>query len=119
MQFVLRQVQALRQFLDRPNLRELWLRAAVLRDDDVNQLTKVSDWFRQLERVELFANNPGHSAAPRLSAWLASDPSLRPVQWRGRWLSRSSVRKKCSPFAPRVDRHSRSECPTLISSDRS
>jgi uncharacterized protein (TIGR02996 family) len=76
-------VLSLYQFLDRPSMRVLRLRASELRDDCVDQLQRVSDWLRGLDRVELVAQNPNQSTARRLVAWLVADPSLRHVHWRG------------------------------------
>jgi hypothetical protein len=73
---------SLRQFLDRPSLRVLRLRASELRDDDIDQLNRVSDWLIRLDRVTLIAERPDPSAARRLLAWLGSDESLRHVRWQ-------------------------------------
>jgi hypothetical protein len=77
-------VLSLRQFLDRPCLRVLRPRASELQPDCVDQLRRVADWLRRLHQVELFASNPNLSAASRLVAGLAADPSLKYVRWRGR-----------------------------------
>jgi uncharacterized protein (TIGR02996 family) len=77
-------VPALSQFLNRPSLRILRLRADELRDDDVEQLNRVSDWLARFERVELMAYNSSPSAAHRLTEWLASDESMRNVRWQRR-----------------------------------
>jgi hypothetical protein len=77
-------VLSLRLFLDQPCLRVLRLYASELRDDDVDQLNKVSDWLIRLDRVELSAIQPNAAAAHRLVTWLASDESLRDVRWQSR-----------------------------------
>ncbi len=80
-------VLSLRLFLDRPSMRVLRLRAEELRDDCVDQLRRVSDWLRRLERVELIAENYRGSTAAQLVAWLAADPSLRRIDWQPRQFS--------------------------------
>jgi hypothetical protein len=61
-----------------------------LQEDCVDQLPKVSDWLRRLERVELTAQNPKRSAAHRLIEWLNADtfsPAALEVdrfEWRPR-----------------------------------
>lgn len=73
-------VLALCQFLDRPSLRVLVLRASELRDDDIDQLKKVSDWLIRLDRVYLVTNGPPQSASQQLTEWLTSDESLRHIR---------------------------------------
>jgi uncharacterized protein (TIGR02996 family) len=77
-------VLALRQFLNRPSLRILHLHSRRLHEDCVNQLQRVAEWLRSLERVELVAMNINQSAFSRLTDWLAKDPSLKHVIWKGR-----------------------------------
>jgi uncharacterized protein (TIGR02996 family) len=77
-------LSALHQFLDRPCLKALRMEASDLRDDCVDWLIRLSDWFRRLNKVELTARNPDAEAAGRLVAWLAAGPSLGHVTWQGR-----------------------------------
>jgi uncharacterized protein (TIGR02996 family) len=73
-------VLSLHHFLARPSVRVLRLQARSVRDDCLDQLRKVSDWLRRLDRVELAA--PNGPAAHRLVAWLAGNSSLRHVKFK-------------------------------------